>query len=215
MFLLNHYRSLKPSQFSSYPFLKHIKKTSVLNISSDLNVLENEKLESLKEKILFNTVIDEKRNKLGYFQTRKVLSKRKVIENVQPLPLSLKYLSEDISPSEKNYEVLNTKENEDSKTVQFPFNHSSSILSEVNHKIETSEIKDKPERIDKEVRKRNEDFRRWMNAYENLECDISDDGENKINYGTPDPNSQISDVPCGGCGAFLHCKVSAKWIYTS
>ncbi|XP_011647614.1 nitric oxide-associated protein 1 isoform X1 [Pogonomyrmex barbatus] len=26
------------------------------------------------------------------------------------------------------------------------------------------------------------------------------------NYGTPDPNSNISSVPCGGCGALLHCK---------
>ncbi|GAB1859695.1 hypothetical protein CAJAP_00774 [Camponotus japonicus] len=26
------------------------------------------------------------------------------------------------------------------------------------------------------------------------------------NYGTPDPNSKISSVPCGGCGALLHCK---------
>jgi len=26
------------------------------------------------------------------------------------------------------------------------------------------------------------------------------------NYGTPDPNSNISLVPCGGCGASLHCK---------
>lgn len=25
-------------------------------------------------------------------------------------------------------------------------------------------------------------------------------------YGTPDPNSSISSVPCGGCGALLHCK---------
>ncbi|KAL6432864.1 hypothetical protein ACFW04_006311 [Cataglyphis niger] len=26
------------------------------------------------------------------------------------------------------------------------------------------------------------------------------------NYGTPNPNSNISSVPCGGCGALLHCK---------
>ncbi|KAM0733887.1 Nitric oxide-associated protein 1 [Formica fusca] len=26
------------------------------------------------------------------------------------------------------------------------------------------------------------------------------------NYGTPDPNSDISSVPCGGCGALMHCK---------
>lgn len=26
------------------------------------------------------------------------------------------------------------------------------------------------------------------------------------NYGTPDPGSSVSSVPCGGCGALLHCK---------
>jgi len=29
------------------------------------------------------------------------------------------------------------------------------------------------------------------------------------NYGTPDPNSNVSSVPCGGCGALLHCKDQA------
>ena len=27
-------------------------------------------------------------------------------------------------------------------------------------------------------------------------------------YGTPDPDSEVSSVPCGGCGALLHCKDS-------
>lgn len=29
------------------------------------------------------------------------------------------------------------------------------------------------------------------------------------NYGTPDPSSSISSIPCGGCGALLHCKDQA------
>jgi hypothetical protein len=50
----------------------------------------------------------------------------------------------------------------------------------------------------------------WMSDYE---CyDESEDGyENhrpwELNYGTPDPSVPISDVPCGGCGALLHCQV--------
>lgn len=28
-------------------------------------------------------------------------------------------------------------------------------------------------------------------------------------YGTPDPDSSVSSVPCGGCGALLHCKDQA------
>jgi hypothetical protein len=51
----------------------------------------------------------------------------------------------------------------------------------------------------------------WMSDYE---CyDESEDMlENpkpwKLNYGTPDVNVPLSDVPCGGCGAVLHCQVS-------
>lgn len=28
-----------------------------------------------------------------------------------------------------------------------------------------------------------------------------------INYGSTDPNEPLSNVPCGGCGALLHCQV--------
>lgn len=27
-----------------------------------------------------------------------------------------------------------------------------------------------------------------------------------VNYGTPDPQSKVTNIPCGGCGALLHCK---------
>lgn len=45
----------------------------------------------------------------------------------------------------------------------------------------------------------------WM-----VDVEVYDDGNEYDmwldNYGTPDPNSNISSVPCGGCGALLHCK---------
>ncbi|KAJ8920237.1 hypothetical protein NQ315_011898 [Exocentrus adspersus] len=49
-----------------------------------------------------------------------------------------------------------------------------------------------------------------MTAYDNFENDLiqNEEDTDEINYGTPDPNSEISKVPCGGCGALLHCKVS-------
>lgn len=28
-----------------------------------------------------------------------------------------------------------------------------------------------------------------------------------VNYGSADPNQPASSVPCGGCGAHLHCQV--------
>lgn len=30
--------------------------------------------------------------------------------------------------------------------------------------------------------------------------------EDEVNYGTPNPNVPVSNVPCGGCGALLHCQ---------
>ena len=27
-----------------------------------------------------------------------------------------------------------------------------------------------------------------------------------MNYGIPDSKSEVSSIPCGGCGALLHCK---------
>lgn len=45
----------------------------------------------------------------------------------------------------------------------------------------------------------------WMVDVEQYDDTLQDDTW-LSNYGTPDPNSSISSVPCGGCGALLHCK---------
>lgn len=45
----------------------------------------------------------------------------------------------------------------------------------------------------------------WMVDVEQYNDDQEDDMW-LSHYGTPDPNSSISSVPCGGCGALLHCK---------
>jgi hypothetical protein len=40
------------------------------------------------------------------------------------------------------------------------------------------------------------------------DSDEENDSHNAdVNYGTADPNISASNVPCGGCGAHLHCKV--------
>ncbi|XP_017883737.1 nitric oxide-associated protein 1 [Ceratina calcarata] len=45
----------------------------------------------------------------------------------------------------------------------------------------------------------------WMSDYEEFDDALIDENWNKY-YGTPDPNSNVSSVPCGGCGALLHCR---------
>ncbi|CAK9832003.1 Nitric oxide-associated protein 1 [Anthophora retusa] len=45
----------------------------------------------------------------------------------------------------------------------------------------------------------------WMHDYEHFDDTLIDVDWYK-NYGTPNPDSEVSSVPCGGCGALLHCK---------
>lgn len=53
----------------------------------------------------------------------------------------------------------------------------------------------------------------WMSDYECYE-ERNLEEENSFpswtsEYGTPDPSIDVSSVPCGGCGAFLHCQNSS------
>ena len=45
----------------------------------------------------------------------------------------------------------------------------------------------------------------WMTDYEQYDENFNDDSERPVN-GTPNPKIPVSSVPCGGCGALLHCK---------
>ncbi|XP_063992110.1 nitric oxide-associated protein 1 [Diachasmimorpha longicaudata] len=48
----------------------------------------------------------------------------------------------------------------------------------------------------------------WMTDYEQYN-DADDEDSWEFNYGTPNRNIPISSVPCGGCGAHLHCQDAA------
>lgn len=47
----------------------------------------------------------------------------------------------------------------------------------------------------------------WMTDYETFD-DIFEENSWEAHYGTSKPNSKVSSIPCGGCGALLHCKDS-------
>ncbi|KAL0126503.1 hypothetical protein PUN28_005099 [Cardiocondyla obscurior] len=51
--------------------------------------------------------------------------------------------------------------------------------------------------------------RNWMVDVEQYNDASDQNGTWLNNYGTPNPNSDVSSVPCGGCGALLHCKDQA------
>ncbi|XP_043797874.1 nitric oxide-associated protein 1 isoform X3 [Apis laboriosa] len=45
----------------------------------------------------------------------------------------------------------------------------------------------------------------WMTDYEHFDDTLLNECWYNY-YGTPNPNSEVSSIPCGGCGALLHCK---------
>ncbi|XP_035730961.1 nitric oxide-associated protein 1-like [Vespa mandarinia] len=45
---------------------------------------------------------------------------------------------------------------------------------------------------------------KWMDDYEQYD-DMQENSSDWL-YGSPNENTQISSIPCGGCGALLHCK---------
>lgn len=55
----------------------------------------------------------------------------------------------------------------------------------------------------------NNKVKMWMSDYEVFEeIDFDEVGGDMSEYGTADPNILPSKIPCGGCGAHLHCQVS-------
>uniref|UniRef100_A0A6P7GYS2 Nitric oxide-associated protein 1-like n=1 Tax=Diabrotica virgifera virgifera TaxID=50390 RepID=A0A6P7GYS2_DIAVI len=191
---------------------KYLSTNTYLYFPVETKLVNNNETEksTTKDKLLFNSVLNAKNPRLGFFKARRLYAQQQELKHlIQPLPLSLKFLSDDLLTEKVTDKVQEQQISESNKNVQFPYSSVSSPVSEFKTEIKNEDLQEySPETIDKEVRAKNNELRRWMNAYDNLERDIVEDGEDgTINYGTPDPKSVISDVPCGGCGALLHCKV--------
>ncbi|XP_030761723.1 nitric oxide-associated protein 1 [Sitophilus oryzae] len=199
-----------------YFSIKHIEKENNVNETAEkLNRLITE----IKEKILYNSVI-ESRLKQGYAANYTFMRKRKhyeekmnrALQTIQPLPLCLKYYTEN-----KSFEDNNEKKESEEEGFREKFNSNFPFIS--TEQVNEPEIKEKLETsIKKEVLARkqllNADYKNWMTSYDNYEYDLVEsqeinESDQDINYGTPDPSSSISRYPCGGCGAHLHCKDTA------
>lgn len=77
--------------------------------------------------------------------------------------------------------------------------------------INSIEGKEKPSFVEYEETHLKEKFKnlrnvayKWMDDYEQYN-DMQENSTDWL-YGSPNENTQISSVPCGGCGALLHCK---------
>lgn len=163
-------------------------------------------LEKYKDKISFNSYLEQDKLEHGYFRyyLRSVKQAKHIQQNeykqrsLPPLPVSLKYfVHKDRLLSDDTDNVI---VEETDKQFQLPF-------AKTNVQIEEKNAPDILESLAVDKDKTNE-VDNWMVNYEYFDdSQLDDDIDSKWthNYGTPDPKAGVSRTPCGGCGALLHC----------
>lgn len=190
---------------------------------------EDDKLAKYAETLLYNSVIESKVVKPGFVASKVISSKqqklRLALQTVQPLPLTLKYYSDDLEKSfnsepDDHEGCSNVSPLESNAPAIFPYTNVNSKVDDVSYKKAKNESI-KNEIIAKKGYLDRDNQKNWMSYYENFieevnedETDITDVEPSKddINYGTPDRQYPVSDTPCGGCGAYLHCQVSVTSV---
>lgn len=196
-------------------------KTNQKPVELDSKLLEL--LEKHEKKILYNTVIDEERRKLG-LKFRRKLSIAETIEaqnwaasQIDDVAISLKYISDDLDVSKLCEKKEKQPVREKYYRTHFPFEGSVTVDDDGGEEEkQVGKSVDVAEDLLREVRVRQEGYKstncnQWMTDYENFDDNLQSDDYNynwKVNYGTPDPQVPVSNVPCHGCGALLHCQVN-------
>lgn len=190
------------------------------------------KFEAVSSKIIFNTVLEFsklnenfKRKKILMDKQEKLrVSKINEKDPMKDIPVALKYLRD--TPEIHNTDGDEVETLPENEIVCLPYSIETKLDTAVNSRVKDNENKgvDLPyqwmlksselsssSQTQLPSRMSDTSVSNWMSDYE---CyDESEDVlENRrpweLNYGTPDMNVPLSDVPCGGCGAVLHCQVS-------
>jgi nitric oxide-associated protein 1 len=149
-------------------------------------------LEKFEGKILFNSVLEVQNIRIRKYDELYARERRKkqrqYEHNVKTLPLILSQFCEE---TEKE-EVKDEDEQNIEKSVQdLPYSRYLKVGKPTNETMKSEQ-----ERFPKD----------WLHDYE-LYDEAEDETEST--YGTPDPRIPVSNVPCNGCGAHLHCKDSS------
>lgn len=166
---------------------------------------KSENKSNILPKILYNDVL---------FQLESNVKFKKKNHNEEPI--CLKYLKE---KEEGKVEML-IKEEEgnnsgEHKAFQLPYEidetviHKASInanLYEAFPEAVNDLTPSDNEPIDNRVLKEFEDEKN--NNISSTNTQINDTIDDLMKFGNCDPSEPVSDIPCGGCGAFLHCYVS-------
>ncbi|KAK9504598.1 hypothetical protein O3M35_010900 [Rhynocoris fuscipes] len=146
---------------------------------------------------------------------------RKLLNDLKPSSISLKYLNDFENKSEYIDESVDSCAEVPTESFNFPYSQKFSVddkIFELDEQLSSStvanneiEYEDKDGSIDQSLTKLSSSKygKRWMNDYEKYTEESEDEtgiDEWRFNYGTANPDKPVSNVPCGGCGAFLHCQ---------
>jgi nitric oxide-associated protein 1 len=148
-------------------------------------------LEKFEGKIWFNSVLEIQKVRLKNLDSMMGHKRKKQMEQLQqqikPLPLVLNQLCETVSSDMENPDE-DSDDEELAKAQDLPYSRFLRV-----EKAEEAIVPKEEDRVPKD----------WLKDYELYD---EADEEFESTYGTPDLTVPVSDVPCGGCGALLHCK---------
>lgn len=178
-------------------------------------------LQNHRNKITFSSYLDHEKLELGnfkyYLKTIKQAKRNQQKENdeksLPPLPVSLRYyvakerlLTDDTETTQAPTQP--------EKAFQLPFASTTPVTINKNDSQPHSNTQSNTTATEKEFDRSN--IRKWMTNYEHFDDSKLESAEDEEDletlenewskqYGTPDPKAAVSRVPCGGCGALLHC----------
>ncbi|KAL0850650.1 hypothetical protein ABMA28_012403 [Loxostege sticticalis] len=198
--------------------LNHVRVTSELEKKESTEKNHEDKdfktlLQKYQDKITFNSYLEHEKLELGYFKYHlKTLKKAKEEEKKQyvnkslpPLPIALQYYVE----KEKLLKTESEPEKEIGEELfQLPFAKTTPVELDKN---DNTDLPTQKSASSENAEFDKTDLDKWMINYEyydDTKLDASEDEWSK-RYGTPDPSVGITKVPCGGCGALLHCSEPA------
>ncbi|XP_063696997.1 nitric oxide-associated protein 1 [Culicoides brevitarsis] len=164
-------------------------------------------LKKCEKKIIYSSYLERLVPKMSFVQKKihdDKLKKQQYLELIEQqsykqFPVALKFLEEEtyqavVEPKKEIIEETSVEEEENKyQKYHIPFSKAKKIWTE-----------EKPEEKLEETIEKSEKLKEWMRDYEFYDEDEEDLGH-LSEYGTPNPAIPISRVPCGGCGAHLHC----------
>lgn len=175
------------------------------------NYEEKQRYEEVAYKTTFSVLLNdltEGKNKIVYGQeekkTEETVVKRKPVH--MPYEMVDSYEIIDSRISDDNEKTSSTVSNEEYKNLYEKYLEMKKCgLGEINFKDFMKSMEDDDDQSDTDDlpnAELQEVSGTWMSDYEQFDDTLL----NVSYYGTSDPNSKISCVPCGGCGALLHCR---------